>query len=129
MAEVPIGAVSSAVHSQSPRGYTANAVASGLPLFEGFAEDQALETNNQKVIPYINAEEARNMFDVLHTADGLRMLVYDIIRRYSKKQRSVCIDVDTYPLEVRVLIRKELEFKGFSVYVDTVAIPRFHISW
>ena len=98
-------------------------------MFEGFAEDQALETNNQDEIPYINALEARNMFDNLHTTNELRKIVYGAIRECAKEQRSVIVDVAKYPLEVRELINRELEFKGFSVCTKISGTPKISIAW
>ena len=98
-------------------------------MFEGFVEDKTPEANNQDEIPYINALEARNMFDNLHTTNKLRKIVYGAIRNCAKEQRSVIVDVAKYPLDIRHLIYKELTLKGFSVYIEQSGIPRFHISW
>lgn len=98
-------------------------------MFEGLAEETQ-SVNKQEEIPYINAAEAREMFDVLHTADNLRRVVYRVIRDCAKTKKSVVIDAIEYPLEVRELICKELEFKGFSAHLSNLnGVPRMGIAW
>ena len=96
-------------------------------------EDLAVETqpvSKQESIPYINAAEAREMFDVNYTADKLRKIMYGAIRGLAKTQNNVVINASEFPLEIRELVCKELEFKGFSTYSAHLGhVTTIKISW
>lgn len=88
--------------------------------------EDSTEVNKQEEIPYINATEAREMFDVNYTADKLRKIVYSMIKDCAKTKKSILIDVSEFPLEVHELICKELDFKGFSIFKNS---SQMNISW
>lgn len=113
-------------------------------MFEGLVSEKTTEEDQfcdyvaqlkqlatkQEEIPYINAVEAREMFDVNYTADKLRKLVYGRIRNCAKTTKSTVVNASEFPLEIRELICKELEFKGFSTYSSHLGqVTTIKISW